>query len=101
MIGNKQNNDGQGVMTGMTIPKQHHWLFFSQMGNEDVSQEAEKDLLSNPSIQGFFFLEEGVFRPSQYIEVRVPGVGEDQQYCPTAEEQAHTVTCCSVLFVME
>ena len=55
MIGNKHNNDGQGVMTGMTIPKQHHWLFFSQMGNEDVSQEAEKDLLSNPSIQGCFF----------------------------------------------
>ena len=53
-IGNKQNNDGQGVLTGMTIHKQHHWLFFSQVGNEDVSQEAEKDLLSSPFIGGFF-----------------------------------------------
>ena len=41
-------------MTGTTIHKEHHWSFFSQVGNEDISQEAEKDLLGNPSI-GFFF----------------------------------------------
>ena len=83
-IENKQNNDDQGVMTG--IHKQHHWSFFSQVENEDVSQEAEKDLLGNPFIGFccccffFFLLEEGDFKPFQRIEARVPGVGEDQQW---------------------
>ena len=65
-------------MTGMTSHKQHHWSFFSQMGNEDVSQEAEKDLLGNSSIG--IFLEEGIFKPFQRIEARIPGIGEDQQW---------------------
>ena len=77
-------------MTGMTSHRQHHWSFFSQVGNEDVSQEAEKDLLCDPSI-GFVFLfvcfflgggggGRGRLQTPQCIETRVPGVGEDQQW---------------------